>query len=175
MFRIDPGPIVKQGAVPHGDRLLGRGPTTIAQGGCLLCCLVMAARHVTGDPDLDVIEASRLIAEDGGFDGTKLRRRVACKALGLDVLAWEGGYVHADVVEAIQDGDPPIIGIDYKRGRSSAKSDADHFVLGLFADADNIYVADPAVGEVVAISIRDPHYRGERCHLAETMSVGRPL
>lgn len=157
--------LIRQGDPPHGGRVLGRGPRTIAQAGCLLCTLVMAHRAIHGGM-LGVLEAHARIDVAKAFVGSGIALDKAATALSMRVV--ERAAFHADeAADALAIGQPVIVGVDYKAGASSGLSDADHFVLGVGATALSITIADPAVGRLDSIDFARPSYRAKPCRLAE--------
>lgn len=168
---MNTGPLIRQSDPPHGARVLGRGPRTIAQAGCLLSCLVMAHRALHGGM-LGVLEAHARIDIKGAFVGSGLVLDKAAAALSMRVV--ERAEFHADqAADAISLGQPVIVGVDYKQGASSGFSDADHFVLGVGSTALSISIADPATGRLDSIDYARPFYRGKPARLAEMVILGR--
>lgn len=151
---IDVGVPVNQGSPPHGAEQLGSGARTIGAAGCLLSCLTMVARSLTGHRGLTVLEAHERIKRAGGFVGSGLKRGTAARALGLRLVDADGSErFDIDGVRAeLAQGRPVIAGIDYRPGRSSGLSDADHFVVIIDEDDDgSLIFADPAQGAFVAV------------------------
>jgi hypothetical protein len=73
---------------------------------------------------------------------------------------------------------PVILGIDYKAGRSSGFSDADHFVVLIGEDAyGHLLVADPTPGRVITIDPERPRYGAlrRRAVIAEMLTFRRRL
>lgn len=167
---IDVGPYVKQGAPPHGPMTLGDGKRTIGQAGCLLSCLVMAARALTPNRKLTVLGAQGLIDDASGFIGSALKVPVACKALGMRMD--ERASLRLDALEMdLAEGRPVIVGVDYKPGASSGFSDSDHFVLAIEVDAGRLHFIDPATGALDAMDLREPLYRKKPADLAEMIRL----
>lgn len=145
-----------QSAPPHGTRTLGRGQRTIGGSGCLLCCFVYVTRALTGVLDLPLLDAHQRILKADGFSGSGLRRHRAARALGMKLRDEDGSEpFDFEVVRAeLAAGRPVILGIDYKTGRSSGFSDADHFVVAVRETPDTpprLHCADPASGATIAL------------------------
>lgn len=163
---------IKQGAAPHGQVQLGGGRRTIAQAGCLLACFVMCARQHFPQKNLSLLDAHAHLCEKNAFEGSALRRVTAARVLGLDVRFWDRGLHLKNLLATVNEGNPAILGIDYKAGRSSARSAADHFVLCIGATEGAITYIDPATGTIEQLDVRKPTYRARPCSVAETMLLG---
>lgn len=159
---------IKQGETPHGRQILGDGPKTIGQAGCLLCCLVMAARHIKNTPNLHVLEAHLRIDSVDGFAGSGLVLNKAARALGLK-LEDRGRFETLTVAAALASDNPVIVGIDYKQGQSSGMSSADHFVLALSSSTHAFGYADPATGQCHVMDMQKPIYAGNKATLVEAI------
>lgn len=114
--------------------LLGDGPSTIGKSGCLLCCLVEAARRLAGRPDLLPPHANEIARQIGAFYGASLVIREAARALGLD--APDDGKVDAsgDMAEAIERAlaaGCAIVHVDHDGGRADGDPEGDHFLLAV--------------------------------------------
>ena len=167
---IDVGVCITQGAAPHGQTKLGRGTSTIAQAGCLLSSLTMAARALTHRLDLGILDAQLLIDAHDGFAGSGLIVDRAARALGLDEV--ERGSFDLDEVRAdLAQGRPVIVGIDFVPGHSSGFSSADHFVLAVAIDDDVLYIADPAYGHVAPIATVNTLYHTHTASLVEQIRL----
>lgn len=146
---IDVGAVIRQGALPHGPVLLGGGPRTIAQAGCLFCAGVMGARAMSpAQKQLTAIGAhTTLLAKHGTFLGSALIVHEAFLTLGMRLKA-RSVFDLATLADEIDQGRPVILGIDFVAGRSSGFSDADHFVtaVDVMQNGDIIF-ADPATGD----------------------------
>jgi hypothetical protein len=166
---IDIGDPIIQGAAPHGPRQLGHGPRTFALAGCLLACWTMAARAITGNRGLTILEAHHRIMAAGGFAGSGLRRHVASRVLGLRMVDPDGSepFDRAQLVEELRHAYPVILGLDYKPGRSSGFSDADHFVLAVSHESGSVGYVDPATGTTRHLLLGGPSYRGVPAIVAE--------
>lgn len=167
---IDVGPFIKQGAPPHGPHILGEGRRTIGQAGCLLSCLVMAARALTPNRSLTVLGAHDLIEDADGFVSSALRLPAACKALGM-ILESRETYGERPFLTDIANHRPVILGIDYKPGHSSGFSDADHFVICIDADPLMAQVIDPATGTLVTLDLRETVYRNKPADICEMIRI----
>lgn len=166
---IDVGAIVKQSDLPHGPMPLGKGGKTFAQSGCLLSCMVMAARAVNKkQAPASMTEANMRIMAANGYAGSGLITSVAGPAIGIS-KAFVGGYVAEDVSRYVRSGVPVIFGIDHKAGASSGLSDADHFVLCVGElPGGSWQIADPATGKVHEIPrTRRTLYRGHSADISE--------
>jgi hypothetical protein len=169
---IDCAPYIRQGAPPHGPMKLGSGRRTIAQAGCLLSCLVMAARALTPNKKLTVLGAHGLIVDSSGFVGSSLKVPVAAKALGMRFE--ERAELRDDAIMTdLAEGRPVIVGVDYKPGASSGFSDCDHFALAIEYDAGALHVVDPATGTLERLALKGTTYSGKGADLAEMIRLGR--
>jgi hypothetical protein len=134
----------------HGRIILGFGDKTIGQSGCLLTCFAMAYNALTFGR-VGVVELNEILKTAKSFRGSGLDCPTAAKTLGLAYRAPVEFTVQEVLDHIEQDDDPVILGVDYKKGRSSGLSDADHFVLayttGKTGDGrTTIIAADPATG-----------------------------
>lgn len=167
---IDVGPYVRQGAPPHGPMVLGDGKRTVGQAGCLLSCLVMAARALTPNRKVTVIGAHGLIEDAGGFIGSSLKIPVACKALGMKLVERSSPRMDA-LISDLVDGRPVILGIDHKPGASSGFSDADHFVLAVEIEMGRVHFIDPATGALDVFDLKEGMYRKKPADIAEMVRL----
>lgn len=135
----------------NGNRdVLGQGPRTIAQAGCLLTCIAMCANFfsATSWRRWTVSSLNRKLQEKNLFAGSGLIVDRALKFLGLS--GWRGPFEKDKVIQALAEGKLVIVGVDYKPGRSSGQSDADHFVVFTkYNDHKTFEAIDPATGLVV--------------------------
>lgn len=167
--------VIRQGDLPHGTMLLGGGPKTVSKAGCLLCCLVMAAREcVPAFGNFTVksaIERLRLVEAFGrdltGRQTSAMIVPAAAAALGMRLVHRAPSLT--EVEKHLDEMKPVIIGIDYKQGRSSGFSNADHFVLGVRMRDEILTVADPATGRILLLDHRAPAYDGLPAVLSEAM------
>lgn len=153
---IDVGPFIRQGGPPHGGVVLGQGPRTFAEAGCFFCCWVMTARVLTGHRGLTAIEAHDKVRRAGGFVGSGLKRATAARALGMRLADADGSEPFSPTLaeSEFREGRPVIAGVDFRVGRSSGFSDADHFILLVGDVGSSLRAVDPARGQT--IDIRDP-------------------
>ncbi len=123
---------------------------TISQSGCVLSSLTMATNQLTG-AEHDPVSANTAIVAAGGFKGADMNIPVAAKALGLTVQsrdrATPAALAHAE--EALDRGAKLLVGVDYKKGDKSAISAADHFLLVVGREGDNLKAYDPAGGREI--------------------------
>lgn len=164
---IDVGPYYRQGAMPHGPRKLGRGPSTWHGAGCLALCVIMAARAIAGrawTPE----EASKKWLSGKAFSGSALIFADACRLVGMtgEIIA---GVIDAGQLAAeIAHGFPIIVGVDYKDGSSSGFSPADHFLLVVgHIDGSRFSCVDTATGKEIEIDLDNPTYSGKPCVFSE--------
>lgn len=175
-MRVDVGIPINQCGRPHGEVTLGKGPRTIAQSGCMLSCFAMVARALTSNRGLSVLEAQARILARNGFVGSGLKRNVAANALGI-MLVDADGHERFDmhvIAEEIAAGRPVIVGVDYKDGRSSGMSDADHFLVVVDADEVLLRCADPSSGALVVMCPDDLVYRRAPARMPEMIRF-RPM
>jgi hypothetical protein len=147
---------LNQGAPGIAHLRLGNNPDeqsrTLKRSGCLLLCLVDGYRVATKKP-LGVEDALALLRARKCFLGNGLLWERAAGVLGLETVQDE--FCMADVRAAIDRGWPVVVGLDYKDGRSSGVSDADHFVLVIGYDGDDVLIlADPDGGRTLRMEAR---------------------
>lgn len=135
---------------------LGEGPSTIGRGGCLLCCLTMAARELGTRPSLLPVHANLEFLDAGAFHGDALVIHLAAPTIGLDapladrVKAPPGSGALRDAVEdAIFAGGLAILHVDHDGDRPGGDADGDHFVLAHKIEGNRLHCLDPAVGRVL--------------------------
>lgn len=131
------------------QKKLGEGLKTISSSGCMLVSLVMASNALQG-ARTSVELANDLLVEADAFIGSSLVVSAAARRLGMS--SNRAKLKIPELFAALQRGDMLVVlGIDYKHGRSSGFSEADHFVLAhsLVTDSKgkmSVLAADPATG-----------------------------
>jgi hypothetical protein len=167
---IDVGPYIRQGQLPWGPVRLGDGKRTIAQSGCLLSCLTMAARALTPNKNLTVLGAQQMIDEIDGFVGSSLKVPSACKALGVRLIS--RATMRPDAVRTDLELDRPVIlGVDYKPGASSGFSDVDHWLLAIEMEGTVVHFIDPATGTLDELDLAAPIYRKKQADVQEMIRL----
>lgn len=154
---------------------LGKGGSSIRSAGCFLTALAMASGKITGDSSLNPRVANDRIRNAGGFSGSNLIVDRAADALGMKVTgrhAVTGANVEKMTTELdrnLDAGRPVVAGVDYKSGKSSSVSQADHFLTITGRNADGSYAAiDPAGGKSITFSRgSDGHYHSGKYTLSE--------
>lgn len=130
------------------NAVLGEGPKTIRQVGCLLTSLTMVSNTLT-NARRTVEEANDVVTAAGGFRGVDMRFGPASERLGLRTTArgaFDGNTQPID--RALNTGKPVIAGVDFKDGSSSALGGTDHFLVLTGRTADGGYTAiDAANGK----------------------------
>lgn len=147
---------------------LGTGSRSIAQAGCLLTSLTLAARALTPNTTLSVTGAHALILAAHGFLGSALDVPRACQALGFR-LAARAAFERGALAGELSAGRPVVLGIDYRPGHSSGFSDADHFVLALGLEGGALTYIDPARGARERLSLAGVRYRDKPAQLCEML------
>lgn len=165
---IDVGTPIAQGALPHGPMTLFSGPRTVAQAGCLVSCLVMVARAITPAKTLSLTNALQTIHGAGAHIGSALVVPDAARLLGIR-LHERAAFGLRACVEDLVAGRPVVVGIDYKPGRSSGLSDADHFVVVVGEDAGELVCVDPASGGRLRLHPTRTEYKRTPSCLAEML------
>ena len=135
--------------------LLGAGPSTIGRGGCLLCCLTMAARRLQTRPALIPPHANKQFQDAAVYDGDRLRIHDAAPVLGLlaplsERVMGRPGDPH--IKDAIRDAfgadGLAVLHVDYDGEKPGGDVDGDHFVLAVELTPTSVVCLDPAVGRV---------------------------
>ena len=166
---IDVGPVLRQGAPDCRDVVLGDGPRTIGQAGCLLACLAMVSHAMRGTRRT-LVEVNAEVWRDGGFLHSGLLVDAAARTLGLHVSA-RGSFGVEALKAELGLGRPVVLGIDYRAGHSSGLTTADHFVVAVGIDGPlSVRVANPASGLVEALFLDRTLYRGHVAHLVEMLT-----
>jgi hypothetical protein len=177
---IDVGQPLRQGDPRWKDNPLpGSKGTTFGSHGCLLMCLTMLARVHHKDPTLSPVEVSEWVSRAGGWWHGLLMMSRAARSVQI-VETSEGPFDEGVVFWEVSRGRPVIVGIDYKRGRSSRLSDADHFVVAVgITPGESLAFADPATGKIGVLPLVDPVYRDRsarwteiRCYSGPTPKAG---
>jgi hypothetical protein len=126
-----------------------------------------------------LVEANKRVLDAGGFSGSNLDVDKAARALGLRLQSRTvaGPTTPASAVEAhaaLQTNQKLVIaGVDYKPGRSSSVSDADHFLLikgpaDPSAGHDAMTAVDPAGGREITFHKQpDGTYRAGNYKITE--------
>ena len=142
----------------HPGVQLGNGKSTIAEAGCFLSSCTMASNLLHPGQSLGAVEANRRVKAQGGFAGSGLELSRAAPALGMQQVSRRplggvnDGTVLARLDQHLAAGKPAVAGVDFRAGRSSGHSDADHFIT-IYGKRGNDYLAmDPAGGQPVTIS-----------------------
>jgi hypothetical protein len=136
-------PIGATGVVPlaqaSSNAVLGEGPKTIRQVGCLLTSMAMVSNTLTGQRR-GVDEANDVVTAGGGFKGLNMQFGPASKALGVRTVergAFTGDTTAIDT--ALAKGHPVVVGVDFKQGASSSVGGTDHFLVVTGRTAEGSY------------------------------------
>lgn len=152
---IDVGVPINQNAIPP-TMILGHGPKTAQKSGCFVASWTMAARPLLNHKGLTFFEAHDKFLKADAFAGSGLRRNRAARALGLELMdpdgsePWDLAIVRAELTMRR----PVIVGVDYREGRSSGFSNADHFCVVQGFDDGLLRIVDPNGGR--QFNIKDP-------------------
>jgi hypothetical protein len=148
---------------------LGEGTRTIGQSGCLLACLAMAEARASQRPPMRLDALSQALVDDGAFAGSGLVWASALTTLGLAgaVRTYDQARAGAELAA----GRLVVVGLDYKPGRSSGVSDADHFAVLVEQTGTYAAILDPATGTLVRIANVASTYNGKRVEFAEMRTV----
>ena len=116
-------------AQADSNEILGEGPKTVRQVGCLLTSMTMVSNALTGQRN-SVDDANRLVTANGGFRGNNMQFGPASSALGLRVTGRNAFNGDASSIDAsIDRGHPVVVGVDFKDGSSSGLGRTDHFLV----------------------------------------------
>ena len=116
-------------AQADSNEILGEGPKTVRQVGCLLTSMTMVSNALTGQRN-SVDDANRLVTANGGFRGNNMQFGPASSALGLRVTGRSAFNGDASTIDAsIDRGHPVVVGVDFKDGSSSGLGRTDHFLV----------------------------------------------
>jgi hypothetical protein len=153
--------------------VLGEGPKTIRQVGCLLTSLTMVSNTIT-QTRRTVEEANDVVTAAGGFRGVDMRFGPASETLGLRTTArgaFDGNTQPID--RALLGGKPVIAGVDFKEGSSSSLGGTDHFLVLTGRTTDGGYTAiDAANGKSLTFTRDDSGaLRAGRYRLSEFITL----
>ena len=170
-------PLGDTGVIPlaqaNSNAVLGEGPKTIRQVGCLLTSLTMVSNTLTSHRR-SVEEANGVVTSAGGFRGVNMRFGPASEALGLRTTArgaFDGDTGAIDA--ALASGKPVVVGVDFKEGSSSALGGTDHFLVITGKNPAGSYTGiDAANGKPLTLS-RDEagELRAGRYRLSEFITL----
>ena len=174
---VEGTPVGDTGVVPlaqaNSNAVLGEGPKTIRQVGCLLTSLTMVSNTLTSQRR-SVDEANRIVTTAEGFRGVNMRFGPASEALGLrttarGAFAGDTGAMDA----ALAGGKPVIAGVDFKDGSSSALGGTDHFLVITGRDDKGGYTGiDAANGKPLTFTRDDTGaLRAGRYRLSEFITL----
>lgn len=142
------------------QEFLGNSTTTIGRAGCMLTCFTMAANALT-PTSRTVVEMNEALKKAGAFSGGSIVRDLAAHHLGM-AMRFVGtvDLKSSEVFAALARGELVMLGVDYKPGHSSGRSNADHFILahGTAETADKkpvVIAADPGTGHDVHLRLID--------------------
>jgi hypothetical protein len=153
----------------HREARLGNGDASIARSGCFLTTLTMASNRLTG-ANRDVVQANQAVLDNGGFNGSNLVVPKAANALGVRVVSRSvATRENVEAAEhALDRGKLAFAGVDYKDGKSSGVSAADHFLLITGRGQDTLTAIDPAGGREITFTKRpDGSYAAGKYRIAE--------
>lgn len=155
-----PPPSERMSQLDHEDWLGNGQRRTIAQAGCFMTSLAMAAEALT-QKDWDPVRANAAIKAAGGFSGPALELDEATRALGLKVT-WRGKLTapslasrHAALSGHLAKQCVAVAAVDFRDGSSSGESEGDHFVMIYAQRGDTYYAVDPLGGRLVTLTVGD--------------------
>lgn len=141
-----------------GALQLGTGKSTIGRGGCLLCVLTMAVRHLTDRSLLIPPHVNQACIEGDCFTESNLIFDRACRMYGLTSPPAERITLplmeqsRAPLVDALQKflrGGLAVIHVDHDSSATNGDPEGDHFLLCVGMDDQSAQCADPALGRTV--------------------------
>lgn len=147
-----------------GSIMLGDGPSTIGRSGCLLVCVVEAARYFGTRPDLLPPHLNEAARQAGAFVGDKLIVGKAAELVGLDAPADKRMTVAdgplADALLGVLGKGCAVVHVDHDGQRADGDPEGDHFLLAVkVVHADgappHVECCDPATGVLVWLSLPD--------------------
>lgn len=142
---LNPVPLTQSGI----DETLGVGNRTIAQAGCMLTCLTMACNELQGSK-FSVQQMNRMLIQANCFAHSGLLFEKALARLGLRQVNRKTASP-IDVQMEVEANRAVLLGIDYRPGRSSGFSIADHFILACKFTNGGFDCVDPATGRWVRL------------------------
>jgi hypothetical protein len=132
--------------------VLGDGPRTIGQAGCLLVALCEAAREL-GVSDIMPPQLNSLGRQKGAFIGSAAISEELGRVAGLDVgkkVVGDESILRGQILAALRDGGRCLLHVD-----KDANGSGDHWVLAVnFVEPDRIQYADPATGNDAELNAR---------------------
>lgn len=164
-------PVIAQGSAPHGQTILGNGPKTIGGSGCLFTATYMIGK-VIGSVPATLLEAHALCRAKKAFIGSALKVPQAAVLFGMvedDRTEFDRETLSTKLKEDL----PVILGFDYKDGRSSGFSDADHFVVATGMEKNMVTCADPGSGRMIVIDLDKPIYKKVPLRVCEMILFGK--
>ncbi len=168
-----PPPSERMSQLAHDDWLGNGERRTIAQAGCFMTSLAMAAEALTAK-DWDPVRANDAIKAAGGFSGPALELDEATRALGLRVTSRKKltasslATRHAALSQHIAKRCVAVASVDFREGSSSGESEGDHFIMIYAQRGDAYFAVDPLGGRLVELTAGedgflsygdDPRYR----------------
>jgi len=116
-------------AQADSNEILGTGPKTIRQAGCLLTSMAMVSNALTGARN-GVDAANRIVTAAGGFNGNNMQIGTAAQALGMKLGSRSAFTGDTSALDAsLARGSPVVVGVDFKDGSSSSLGRTDHFLV----------------------------------------------
>jgi hypothetical protein len=167
--------VINQLDARYQGQRLGLGGDSMQKAGCLLSTLAMAANRMSGS-SYDLVSANQQVQSAGGYKGSSMLLDRAAASLGVTVrsraLATRNSM--GSVEAAVERGELGFAGVDYKDGKSSAISEADHFLLIVGKGENTLQAIDPAGGrEITFTQGLDGHYYAGKYRIAEVGVLGR--
>lgn len=158
-----PAPVVEKrdGVIPfsqedHPDVALGRSKETIGRAGCMLASIAMVSTKLSPTPASDVVDANTRVLNSGGFSGANLISKTAANALGMTQTARNAPASIAAISNELEAGRPVVVGVDFKVGSTSGRSNADHFLVLTRqdqADPSIFHGVDPLGGKAIRFQL----------------------
>jgi hypothetical protein len=162
----DGTPLMAQGDPRWGGLRIGTGDDgkTIAQKGCMLTALAMAMSKQLGRT-VTPAELDQHLKNQNAYSGANLHSQVAGSLGGANVEVQRHFQFDAlKIDQALAEGRPVLIGVDYRRGQSCGTSGTDHWLCLTRRDeaTGTYYANNPGTGQEVALERRDDGSFSER-------------
>lgn len=137
---------------------LGNGSSTLSGAGCILASTTMAANRLNGSTTT-LPQANTMVRNAGQFNDSNMNFGGAATTLGATVVTRRvaSDDSMSDAIARMQNRRPPaqlVVGVDYKAGRQSGISSADHWVNAhsVSADGRQIFATDPVGGREITFN-----------------------
>jgi len=164
-FTLADREVLRQSDGRWAKRLLGRSSsTTIGSSGCTVTAVAQALRVLgvrAGATPLDVqahgVNRPGVWAEGAAGAVVSELARAQRLTVGEDTGAGHVAPVQplrALILSCLDSGGVALVCVDHDHNAPGGDDIGDHWVLAIGADADSLWVADPATGEVETLQLR---------------------